>query len=118
MQRPVEYAISMAMSGFDTDIARRTLSESPVQRRLNFSDNHRRDRRCVVPCSPKQYGIQRRGYYFRASIAKKPELSVGIIFSGIGASAAQAYVPRTVLSADTLDALTRTLPARPAFRSI
>jgi sialate O-acetylesterase len=42
------------------------------------------------------------GYYFGRELQQTLNVPVGIIFSGIGASAAQAYVPQPVLAADTL----------------
>lgn len=42
------------------------------------------------------------GYYFGKKIHETLDIPVGIIFSGIGASAAQAYVPQEVLAADPL----------------
>ncbi|MBO9202455.1 MULTISPECIES: sialate O-acetylesterase [Niastella] len=42
------------------------------------------------------------GYYFGRELQQKLNVPVGIIFSGIGASAAQAYVPQPVLAADTM----------------
>jgi len=41
------------------------------------------------------------GYYFGTELLHSLNVPVGIIFSGIGASAAQAYVPQPVLAADT-----------------
>src|SRR5882757_5017842 len=41
------------------------------------------------------------GYYFGRELQHSLNVPVGIIFSGIGASAAQAYVPQPVLAADT-----------------
>ncbi|WP_242674979.1 GH92 family glycosyl hydrolase [Niastella populi] len=42
------------------------------------------------------------GYYFGRGLQQTLNVPVGIIFSGIGASAAQAYVPQPVLAADTM----------------
>jgi sialate O-acetylesterase len=56
-----------------------------------------------VECSPKTVrGFSAVGYYFGRRLQQVLDLPVGIIFSGIGASAAQAFVPRAVLAADTL----------------
>lgn len=42
------------------------------------------------------------GYYFGRELQRTLNVPVGVIFSGIGASAAQAYVPAPVLAADTM----------------
>lgn len=42
------------------------------------------------------------GYYFGRELQQTLKVPVGIIFSGIGASSAQAYVPQPVLAGDTL----------------
>lgn len=42
------------------------------------------------------------GYFFARQLHTTLNVPVGVIFSGIGASAAQAYVPREVLAADPL----------------
>jgi sialate O-acetylesterase len=42
------------------------------------------------------------GYYFGRELQQTLNVPVGVIFSGIGASAAQAYVPQPVLASDTL----------------
>jgi sialate O-acetylesterase len=42
------------------------------------------------------------GYYFGRELQQTLNVPVGVIFSGIGASAAQAYVPQPMLAADTL----------------
>jgi hypothetical protein len=56
-----------------------------------------------VECSPKTVrGFSAVGYYFGHRLQQTLDVPVGIIFSGIGASAAQAFVPRAVLAADTL----------------
>jgi len=56
-----------------------------------------------VACSPQTVrGFSAVGYYFGRQLQQTLDLPVGIIFSGIGASAAQAYVPRAVLAADTV----------------
>ena len=56
-----------------------------------------------VDCSPKTVrGFSAVGYYFGRRLQQTLNVPVGILFSGIGASAAQAFVPRAVLAADTL----------------
>jgi sialate O-acetylesterase len=53
-------------------------------------------------CSPKTVrSFSAVGYYFGRMLQQQLDLPVGLIFSGIGASAAQAYVPQSVLAADT-----------------
>jgi sialate O-acetylesterase len=55
-----------------------------------------------VECSPvtaKDFSAV--GYYFGRELQETLNVPVGIIFSGIGASAAQAYVPQPILMADT-----------------
>lgn len=42
------------------------------------------------------------GYYFAKSLQEKLNLPVGVIFSGIGASAAEAYVPKDYLAGDAM----------------
>lgn len=42
------------------------------------------------------------GYYFAKSLQEKLNLPVGIIFSGIGASKVEAFIPKEVLSANPL----------------
>ncbi|SDG22310.1 sialate O-acetylesterase [Dyadobacter soli] len=42
------------------------------------------------------------GYHFGRELLAALDVPVGLVFTGIGASAAQAYVPREVLAADTL----------------
>ncbi len=71
---------------------------------LNFSD-HPLDQigGTWVDCSPKTVrGFSAVGYYFGRRLQQTLDVPVGILFSGIGASAAQAFVPRAVLAADTL----------------
>ncbi|UCS93366.1 sialate O-acetylesterase [Echinicola marina] len=41
-------------------------------------------------------------YYFGSKLHEDLDIPVGVIFTGIGASAAQAYVPREVLQADSV----------------
>lgn len=56
-----------------------------------------------VECSPRTVrGFSAVGYYFGRRLQQTLDVPVGLIFSGIGASAAQAYVPRNVLAGDTL----------------
>lgn len=56
-----------------------------------------------VLCSPKTVrNFSAVGYYFGRKLQRTLDVPVGIIFSGIGASAAQAFVPQPVLAADTL----------------
>lgn len=55
-----------------------------------------------VTCSPstvKEFSAV--GYYFGRELQLTLDVPVGVIFSGIGASAAQAYVPQPVLAGDT-----------------
>jgi sialate O-acetylesterase len=42
------------------------------------------------------------GYFFGKELHNKLHIPIGIIFSGIGASSAQAYVPQDVLAGDTM----------------
>ncbi|SEJ40341.1 sialate O-acetylesterase [Dyadobacter sp. SG02] len=42
------------------------------------------------------------GYHFGRELFARLNVPIGLVFTGIGASAAQAYVPREVLAADTL----------------
>src|SRR5581483_3294551 len=56
-----------------------------------------------VACRPATVkGFSAVGYYFGRELQQTLNVPVGIIFSGIGASAAQAYVPQPVLAADTM----------------
>jgi len=56
-----------------------------------------------VSCTPKTVrGFSAVGYYMGRRLRTALDVPVGILFSGIGASAAQAYVPLDVLAADTL----------------
>jgi sialate O-acetylesterase len=53
-------------------------------------------------CSPKTVrSFSAVGYFFGRMLQQRLDVPVGLIFSGIGASAAQAYVPQPVLAADT-----------------
>src|SRR5260221_1139716 len=55
-----------------------------------------------MECSPETVRkFSAVGYYFGRELQHSLNVPVGIIFSGIGASAAQAYVPQPVLAADT-----------------
>lgn len=55
-----------------------------------------------VECSPATAArFSAVGYYFGRELQQALRVPVGIIFSGIGASAAQAYVPQPILAADT-----------------
>jgi Exo-beta-D-glucosaminidase Ig-fold domain/Glycosyl hydrolases family 2/Carbohydrate esterase, sialic acid-specific acetylesterase len=71
---------------------------------LNFSDHPLEEiGGSWVECSPKTVRrFSAVGYYFGRQLQQTLDVPVGIIFSGIGASAAQAYVPRPVLAADTM----------------
>ncbi|HEY4289604.1 MAG TPA: sialate O-acetylesterase [Puia sp.] len=56
-----------------------------------------------MECSPETVrNFSAVGYYFGRELQQTLHVPVGIIFSGIGASAAQAFVPRSVLAADTM----------------
>jgi len=55
-----------------------------------------------VSCSPATVrDFSAVAYYFGRRLRQTLKIPVGIIFSGIGASAAQAYVPREMLASDT-----------------
>lgn len=55
-----------------------------------------------VECSPETVRkFSAVGYYFGKELQHSLNIPVGVIFSGIGASSAQAYVPQPVLAADT-----------------
>ncbi|MBE7178771.1 MAG: sialate O-acetylesterase [Mucilaginibacter polytrichastri] len=52
-------------------------------------------------CNPKTVApFSAVAYYFGKELYQKLNVPVGIVFTGIGASGAQAYVPREVLAAD------------------
>lgn len=56
-----------------------------------------------VACTPATVrGFSAVGYYFARRLRAALDVPVGVIFSGIGASAVQAYVPREVLARDSL----------------
>lgn len=70
---------------------------------LNFGDHLLEDFKGTwKACSPETVkGFSAVGYYFGRRLQQVLDVPVGIIFSGIGASAAQAYVPQPILAADT-----------------
>jgi sialate O-acetylesterase len=70
---------------------------------LNFSDHPIEDIQGKwEACSPATIkAFSAVGYYFGRALQQKLDVPVGLIFSGIGASAGQAYVPEPVLAADT-----------------
>lgn len=54
-------------------------------------------------CSPKvARDFSAVGYFFARKLHEHLDIPIGVIFSGIGASAVQAYVPKNVLAADEL----------------
>jgi len=56
-----------------------------------------------VACTPetvKEFSAV--GYYFGAMLQRELDVPIGLLFTGIGASAAQAYVPKEVLADDPL----------------
>ena len=56
-----------------------------------------------VECSPKTAaGFSAVGYSFGKELYEELDIPIGLIFSGIGASAAQAFVPQVVLAKDTM----------------
>lgn len=71
---------------------------------LNFSNEplDKINGRWVV-CSPETVKkFSAIGYYFGQNLHKTLNIPVGLIFTGIGASSAQAYVPQQVLAADPI----------------
>ena len=56
-----------------------------------------------VECTPQSVEkFSAVGYYFAKELQTRLNVPVGVIFSGIGASAAQAYVPKEVLALDKM----------------
>ncbi|MBC9796419.1 sialate O-acetylesterase [Sinomicrobium sp. FJxs] len=54
-------------------------------------------------CSPETVeGFSAVGYYFGKKLYDRLKVPVGLLFTGIGASACQAYLPREVLAGDRL----------------
>jgi len=54
-------------------------------------------------CTPQTaHNFSAVAYHFGRELHTTLDIPIGIIFTGIGASAAQAYVPREVLAADTM----------------
>ena len=72
--------------------------------KLNFSDTPIQTvKGNWVPCTPTTVrDFSAVGYYFGAMLQKKLDLPVGLLFTGIGASSAQAYVPRDVLKSQPM----------------
>ncbi|MCW3092488.1 MAG: Sialate O-acetylesterase [Ferruginibacter sp.] len=71
---------------------------------LNFSASpiNNINGKCVE-CSPKTVlNFSAVGYSFGKELYNNLRIPIGLIFSGIGASSAQAYVPQDVLAADTM----------------
>ena len=71
---------------------------------LNFSAEPTQDIRGKwLPCTPENVkNFTAVGYYFGKLLQERLNLPVGIIFSGIGASKVEAFVPKDVLSAHPL----------------
>jgi sialate O-acetylesterase len=56
-----------------------------------------------LPCTPENVkNFSAVGYYFGKLLQQRLNLPVGIIFSGIGASKVEAFIPKEVLSANPL----------------
>ena len=70
---------------------------------LNFSDHPLDDvRGSWTACTPETVkGFSAVAYYFGRGLQKTLDVPVGLVFTGIGASAGQAYVPEEALAADT-----------------
>ena len=70
--------------------------------KLNFSDtliqNVKGNWVECTPASARDFSAV--GYYFGATLQKRLNVPVGLLFTGIGASAAQAFVPKEVLKKD------------------
>ncbi|MBT28627.1 MAG: sialate O-acetylesterase [Thalassobius sp.] len=71
---------------------------------LNFSNEpiENVDGEWKVCNTESVYKFSAVGYYFGKELFEELNVPVGIVFTGIGASAAQAYVPKAVLAADDL----------------
>ena len=72
--------------------------------KLNFSDTPIQNvKGGWVECSPATVrDFSAVGYYFGATLQKKLNVPVGLLFTGIGASAAQAFVPKEILKKDPM----------------
>ncbi|RYE12105.1 MAG: sialate O-acetylesterase, partial [Sphingobacteriales bacterium] len=56
-----------------------------------------------APCDPKSVrDFSAIGYYYGQELRQKLNIPIGVIYSGIGGSVAQAYVPEELLKADTM----------------
>ena len=71
---------------------------------LNFSNNPLDSiKGSWKECTPETVrNFSAVAYYFGRELHQRLDIPVGIIFTGIGASAAQAYVPQNVLAEDSL----------------
>lgn len=71
---------------------------------LNFSNEPEENIRGQwQECTPQTaHNFSAVAYHFGRELHATLDIPIGIIFTGIGASAAQAYVPRDVLAADTM----------------